>query len=128
MRGDLAEASRLAGEDLTAYDSVQFPLFAPRYGHWMGESFTEVVMLRMLAEPDFLPEWLARQTDSEAAAALVRCGPPDALRPCRADEPALAQMARVCARGGEPTVARVAQQSGCAVPDPNGDYPVPGLP
>ena len=72
-------------------------------------------MLRMLAEPDFLPEWLARQTDSEAAAALVRCGPPDALRPCRADEPALAQMARVCARGGEPTVARVAQQSGCAV-------------
>ena len=46
MAGDLTEASRLAGEDLTRYDSVQFPLFAPRPGHWMAESFTEIVILR----------------------------------------------------------------------------------
>ena len=128
MTGDVARASQLAGEDLRAsYDSVQFPLFAPLRGHWMAEAFTEVVMLRMLSEPDFLPDWLrAHQADATATASL-RCGPPQALRPCRPDEPALQQMAHVCAaKGGEPAVARVARQSGCAIPDPLGNYALPG--
>jgi hypothetical protein len=97
-------------------------------GHWMGEAFTEVVMLAMASEPDFLPAYIAREP--AIAAEIVRCGPPHALRPCNVThEPALEQMGRVCAaHGGEPTGARVARQSGCALPDPNGDYPLPGLP
>ena len=127
MEGNVAEASRKAGENLRAkYDSVQFPLFAPKKGNWMGEAFTEVVMLNMLAEPDFLPEYIASHDD---VASYLQCGPPDALRPCRVDEPAMAQVARgVCNQATNADVLRVAQNAGCDVPKPNGNYPKPGRP
>ena len=78
----------------------------------MAESFTEIVMLSMRSEPHFLPEWLgARQGDPTES---VRCGPPNALRPCSPDEPALRQMARACAaHGGEPTVAPLFWAAAC---------------
>ena len=68
MRGDISRASHWAGEDLSAYDSVQFPLFAPDQGNWMGETFTEVVMLRMRAEPNFLSEYVVKHAQDGSRA------------------------------------------------------------
>ena len=126
MRGDMERASRYAGEDLSLYDSVQFPLYAPDQGNWMGETFTEVVMLRMMAEPDFLPDYIARHRDDPQVTDYLRCGPPNALRACRVDDPAVVQMSeQKCSRGHVEAVASVAAQSGC-IYQPGGEFVPPG--
>ena len=135
MRGDISRASQWAGEDLSVYDSVQFPLFAPDQGNWMGETFTEVVMLRMLTEPNFLSDYVVRHaqdglTPSSAhltkMSDYLRCGSPKALRVCRSDDAAIMQMSRQCADGNVRAVARVASNAGCQYPD-RGPFVAPGF-
>ena len=101
----------------------------------MGETFSEVVMLRMLTEPNFLSDYVVRHaqdglTPSSAhltkMSDYLRCGSPKALRVCRSDDAAIMQMSRQCADGNVRAVARVASNAGCQYPD-RGPFVAPGF-
>ena len=95
MRGDMDDAAALLQLDLSLYDSVQFPLYHGR--SWRGERFTEIIMLHMISEEDFITQHLPS----------MRCGPDEALRPCQADEHAVTQQSRLCAAAVGDSVSRV---------------------
>ena len=104
LPGELDAASRLLNTDLAAYDSVQFPAY--NVASWRGVQLTEIIMLRWSSENDFLFQHIWRTG--------LRCGPPASLRPCTADEPAIAQQAAVCrTRPMSGAVGRLARQVGC---------------
>lgn len=104
VAGNLAAAARGLGvADLSEYDSVQFPRY--NVASWHGEQFTEVIMLNWHSESDFVAQHVGRPD--------MRCGPPDALRPCTADEPAIAQQGEACRRPMAGAALTVAQQAGC---------------
>lgn len=104
VQSRLDEAGEILGVNLAEYDSVQFP----RWGgpaSWGGEYFTEIVSLRLQPEASYIYQHL----DSD----ILRCGPADALRPCRADDPVVLQMGSECSAPIGGAVERVARHSEC---------------
>lgn len=108
VHGSIADAAGWLEKDLSAYDSVQFPKFGRGTG-WNGVRFTEIIMLKMVSELDFLSQHLSE----------LRCGPANAMRSCRSDDEAILQQSRsscVVTSGNPPHEAMQAilRQSGCS--------------
>ena len=105
VRGDISTAGALLHLDLALYDSVQFPKYhAPT---WRGERFTEIVMLRMLSEEDYITAHLPQ----------MRCGPADALRVCRHDDAAVVQQSTLCSGTTGEALRSIYTQSNCPEPE-----------
>ena len=105
VRGDISTAGALLHLDLALYDSVQFPKYhAPT---WRGERFTEIVMLRMFSEEDYITAHLPQ----------MRCGPADALRVCRHDDAAVVQQSTLCSGTTGEALRSIYTQSNCPEPE-----------
>ena len=99
--GNIDLAASLLNLDLSSYDSVQFPLY--HGGSWRGERFTEIVMLRMISEEDFVTQHLPS----------MKCGPFGALRACQSGEAAVVQQSQLCSAAVSNAVSSVIDASGC---------------
>lgn len=111
-RGDFETAELLLGMGLSAYDSVQYPLYTTEA--WRGQMLTEIAMLKWHNERDHIT---SRLTD-------LRCGARDALRACREDDVAVSQMVGICNGPSAPSsIATLRSKSKCADIDPsNGEH------
>ena len=105
MRGDITQAGALLDLDLTSYDSVQFPNYhAPS---WRGERYTEIVMVQMFNEGDYINEHLPQ----------MRCGPVEALRACTTDDEAIRQQSSLCSGSTGDALRSIFIQSACPEPE-----------
>ena len=104
VSGSVARAADWLGQDLSTYDSIQFPKYGAGTG-WNGVRFTELIMLRMVSEQDFLSQHLSE----------LRCGPSAALHPCTVDDEAIRQQSQAQCTGQphEDGLKAIWQQSGC---------------
>ena len=94
--GHVANASRVLGVDLDAYDSIQWINFSG------AEKMTEIAFLKLLGENSSI----TRHLDA------LRCGPLEDLHECTLDHPAL-QAQALCAESPSPPVQRILERSGC---------------
>ena len=86
---------------------MQFPWYSTEA--WRGAFLTEIAMLR----------WAGGERQHVTARlSELRCGPADALRGCRADEPAVAQMAGACSGAVPEAIQTLRRRSSCRDEDP----------
>ena len=104
VNGQIDTAASLLGiVDITVYDSIQFPHYG--VASWRGSQFTEIIMLKMSSERDYLYQHISHPA--------LRCGPPASLRACLADDPAITQQAEVCLPPMQGAFESITRQAGC---------------